>query len=75
MFLAVKRDAKTPKNSNGVLSVPANINKFKVTDVAPMLVTTNMKNFKLTDLEKATSNFDEVLGKGGSRNVFQRLGP
>lgn len=36
-----------------------------------MSATTNLKIFKLIDLIKATSNFEEVLGKGGSIDVFK----
>lgn len=36
-----------------------------------MPVTIKLRNFKLIDLEKATSNFEEVLGKGRSRNVYK----
>ncbi|KAK1395207.1 putative serine/threonine-protein kinase PIX7 [Heracleum sosnowskyi] len=69
--LPVKRDAKTSKNSNGVLSESANLKMMKLTDLATMPVTINLRSFKLIDLEKATSNFIEVLGKGGSRNVYK----
>lgn len=68
-FLSVKRDAKMSKNSNGVLLESVNLKMIKSTDLATMPVTINLRNFKLIDLEKATSKFEEVLGKGGSRNV------
>ncbi|XP_017256076.1 probable receptor-like protein kinase At1g49730 isoform X1 [Daucus carota subsp. sativus] len=68
--LSVRRHVKT-SNSNSILSVPANLKKIKSTDLATMSATTNLKIFKLIDLIKATSNFEEVLGKGGSIDVFK----
>ncbi|KAK1387739.1 serine/threonine-protein kinase PCRK1 [Heracleum sosnowskyi] len=39
--------------------------------IGSMSVTANLKEFILTDLERATSNFEEVLGKGSSGKVFK----
>ena len=33
-------------------------------------ITRNLKEFNLTDLERATNNFEEVLGRGPSGRVF-----
>lgn len=36
-----------------------------------MSLTANLKEFNLIDLERATSNFEEVLGRGWSGKVFK----